>query len=141
MTLSFVPKGCAALIAATVLVVASPAGALPAGGLGQLLDATAKRSSQFESVQYRGQYDGRRSYRSDRYAGNRYRRNDGRNLALGIGGLVIGGILLSEAARSEHRREYSSEWQRCGDTYRSFEPETGMYTGYDGTRRTCPYLR
>lgn len=137
MTPSRVPKACAALIAATFIIVASPAGAMPAGGLGQPHDATR----QFGSVQYRGQYDGRRSYRSDRYAGNRYRRNDGRNLALGIGGLVIGGILLSEAARSEHRREYSSEWQRCGDTYRSFEPETGMYTGYDGTRRTCPYLR
>lgn len=138
MTSFCLPKACAALIAAASLIAASPAGALPAGELRHSISAAAQGSIQFYRVQYRGQYDGRRS---NRYVGNRYRRDGGRNLALGIGGLVIGGILLSEAARSEHRREYSSDWQRCSSTYRSFEPETGMYTGYDGTRRTCPYLR
>jgi BA14K-like protein len=138
MTSFCVPKLCAALIAATSLTVASPAGAVPARVQHSLV-AVAQGIVQFDRVQYRGQYQTRRSNRF--YAGNRYRRDGGRNLALGIGGLVIGGILLSEAARSEHREEHSSDWQRCSETYRSFEPETGMYTGYDGARRTCPYLR
>lgn len=133
-----VPKLCAALIAATSLIFTSPAGSVPAS-VQQSLVTMAQGEVQFDRVQYRGQYQPRRSNRF--YAGNRYRRDGGRNLALGIGGLVIGGILLSEAARSEHRREYSSDWQRCSETYRSFEPETGMYTGYDGARRACPYLR
>lgn len=138
MTSFCITKACAALIATASLIVASPAGALPGGEPRHSISAALQGSIQFDRVQYRGQYDGRRS---NRYVGNRYRRDGGRNLALGIGGLVIGGILLSEAARSEHRHQHGSDWQRCSDTYRSFEPDTGMYTGYDGTRRTCPYLR
>lgn len=64
--------------------------------------------------------------------------NFGRNAGIGIGAAIIGGVILSEAARSAHRRDHGSDWERCAETYRSFEPRTGMYTGYDGVRRTCP---
>ncbi len=128
----------AALCAATLSIAASPVTAAPAGGFVKSLDLAGQSTSLLDQVQYRGQYAGRGNRG---YAGNRYRRNGGRNLALGIGSLIIGGIVLSEAARSEHRRDHSSAWQRCADTYRSFESDTGMYTGYDGERHTCPYLR
>ncbi len=129
----------AALCAASFIMATATVSAAPAGGLARSLDLTGQTSRLLDHVQYRGQYEGSRY---NGYAGNRYRRNnDARNLALGIGGLVIGGIVLSEAARSEHRHTHSSAWQRCAQTYRSFESETGMYTGYDGGRRTCPYLR
>lgn len=29
---------------------------------------------------------------------------------------------------------------RCAATFRSFDPTTGTYTGYDGLKRMCPYL-
>ncbi len=29
---------------------------------------------------------------------------------------------------------------RCTATFRSFDPTTGTYTGYDGLKRMCPYL-
>jgi hypothetical protein len=29
---------------------------------------------------------------------------------------------------------------RCAATFRSFDPRTGTYMGYDGVRRACPYL-
>ena len=87
--------------------------------------------SGVEQVQYRG---GRRGY------GNR-RGGNGAGIALGIGAAIIGGIVLSEAARAEHRTAHGGDWDRCAQTYRSFEPSTGLYTGYDGVRRTCPYLR
>jgi hypothetical protein len=29
---------------------------------------------------------------------------------------------------------------RCEATFRSFDPASGTYMGYDGIRRTCPYL-
>jgi hypothetical protein len=33
---------------------------------------------------------------------------------------------------------WSPEWYRwCGDTYRSFDPDTGTYMGYDGEEHFC----
>ena len=33
---------------------------------------------------------------------------------------------------------WSPEWFRwCGDTYRSFDPDTGTYVGYDGEQHFC----
>lgn len=75
------------------------------------------------------------------YRGSPGRGNFGRNAGAGIAAAIIGGVILSESARATHRRTHSDAWERCQATYRSFEPSTGMYTGYDGVRRTCPYLR
>ena len=33
-----------------------------------------------------------------------------------------------------------SGYGRCAATFRSFDPDTGTYVGYDGVRRRCPYL-
>lgn len=128
----------AALCVAMLGVAVPSVSAAPIAGQAASLLPPNQLSSLLAQVQYRGQYQGRRY---NGYAGNRSRRGNGRNLALGIGGLIIGGIVLSEAARHQHRQEHGSDWQRCADTYRSFEPDTGMYTGYDGARHTCPYLR
>jgi hypothetical protein len=127
----------AALRAATTtpglhLVGAAAASAVSTFGDGQSAERTGQRSTDFDRVQYRGRPYG------DRRGG--YRGNFGRDAGIGIGALIIGGIILSEAARAEHQRDHGDDWQRCADTYRSFEPSTGMYTGYDGIRRTCPYL-
>jgi opacity protein-like surface antigen len=106
----------------------------------------SQTATGIEKVQYRGGYGSYGGYRNDGYRNGGYRggyrggRNYGRNIGLGIGAAVIGGIILSESARAEHRSEHSSDWGRCAETYKSFESDTGMYTGYDGVRRTCPYL-
>jgi hypothetical protein len=84
-----------------------------------------------EQAQYRGR-GANRGYRG---------RSGGGGVAIGLGAAIIGGIILSEAARAEHRSNNGSAWERCAQTYRSFEQNTGMYTGYDGQRHTCPYLR
>lgn len=120
-----------ALCCAALGLAVAPASAHP-GIASHLSGAAAQTSQLVEKAQYRGRYHrGSRGYRSGRF---------GRNAAIGIGGLIIGGVLLSEAARSDHRREHASDWQRCDQQYRSFERDTGMYTGYDGQRRVCPYL-
>jgi BA14K-like protein len=119
---------CAATVCFAALHSGSaPAAALPAIGATRPDMVAVRKVDNIEQVQYRGRYYG-------------HRRNSGRNVALGIGAAIIGGIVLSETARAEHRRDHSSAWDRCAETYRSFEPSTGMYTGYDGVRRTCPYL-
>jgi BA14K-like protein len=96
--------------------------------------ATASQTAVVEQVQYRG----RGGYRGQ--GGNR-RGDGGGGAAIGLGAAIIGGIILSEAARAEHRSNNGGDWERCAQTYRSFERSTGMYTGYDGERHTCPYLR
>jgi hypothetical protein len=122
----------AALSCAALGLTVAPATAQPGLTLTHLNGLAAQDARLTEKAQYRGgYYRGSRGYRSGRY---------GRNAAIGIGGLIVGGILLSEAARSEHRRDHASDWQRCDQQYRSFERDTSMYTGYDGRRRVCPYL-
>jgi hypothetical protein len=122
----------AALCCAALGLTVAPASAQPGLALTPLNGLAAQSTRLVENAQYRGRhYRGSRGYRSGR---------SGRNTAIGIGGLIIGGILLSEAARSDHRRDHASDWQRCDQQYRSFERDTGVYTGYDGRRRVCPYL-
>ena len=124
------PILCAALCATVATIAAAPASAGPGPGNAGSGEPDARVSHLIEQVQYRG-----RGYRGGRSGGN-----FGRNAAIGIGAAIIGGIVLSEAARAEHRQSHGSDWERCAQTYRSFEPSTGLYTGYDGVRRTCPYL-
>jgi BA14K-like protein len=111
--------------------------AQPAVGAARSVVLPASSPDNIQQVQYRSRYYSRGPDGYRRYG---YRRNNGRNIALGIGAAVIGGIVLSEAARAEHRSTHASDWDRCAQTYKSFEPSTGMYTGYDGARHTCPYL-
>jgi hypothetical protein len=76
--------------------------------------------------------------------------NAGRNVALGVGAAVIGGIILSEAARAERRRsrptaeiyeDDDDRRQRCDDKFRSFDWDDGTIVNRDGDRVLCPYLR
>jgi BA14K-like protein len=130
------PFVCALACAALLTGGIAPAIAQPGFGSAPAFVTSANGQQTIEQIQYRGRYYGR----GGGYRNYGYRRNNGRNIALGIGAAIIGGIVLSETGRAEHRRTHSSDWDRCAQTYRSFEPDTGMYTGYDGERHTCPYL-
>lgn len=77
--------------------------------------------------------------------------NTGRNIALGVGAAVIGGILLSESARAERRsrpivveesyEDADDRRQRCDDNFRRFDWDDGTYRNRYGERVRCPYLR
>lgn len=130
MSRAFSILGCAALGVSLALIPEPSAAASSFAGLAEA-NTFSRAPGIVETVQYRG---------SNGYRRGSHGRNYGRNAGLGIGAAIIGGIILSEAARAQHRQEHGGAWERCAQTYRSFEPSTGMYTGYDGERHTCPYL-
>ena len=82
-----------------------------------------------------------RRWRGRRWRGGPRWRRRGRGWGTGIaiGGAILGAIILSEAAKAQHRR--SGAWERCAERYRSFDHETGTIVTYDGDVILCPYLR
>jgi hypothetical protein len=91
------------------------------------------KTADLHTVDYRGHRGGhRRGY-------------GGRGVGLGIAAAIIGGVVISQAARSEGYSRYRQSGynanQRCADRYGSFDPRSGTYLGYDGERHVCPYLR
>ena len=70
------------------------------------------------------------SYRGDRY----YRHNDN-GAALGLlGGLAAGAIIGGMFAGQPRTQGW---YDYCARTYRSFNPQTGTYRGYDGRDHPC----
>ncbi len=121
-----------AAIALTLL--AAPAAAAPFGGA-LLGDAAAQTTLGEDSLAVQVQY--RRSPRGGPprgdHRGGGGRGDDGAGVAAGIlGGLLLGAIIANEAQRSNRSVEY------CMRRFRSYDPRSGTYLGYDGYRHRCP---
>jgi hypothetical protein len=95
---------------------------------------------QIEQVQYRGW----RGHRGHRYGyGYRHR---GYGVGAGVAGLaagaIIGGAIAnSQASQSNYYEGRSSSdgaLQYCIQRFKSFDPQSGTYLGYDGNRHACP---
>jgi len=74
---------------------------------------------------------------NDRRYSYRYRdrdRFDGDNAAALVFGLAAGAIAGGIASQG-----YPGSYERCAATYRSFNPNTWTYLGYDGYYHRCPY--
>lgn len=82
------------------------------------------------------------------YPGGYYYRdrdNTGAAVAAGIAGLAVGTIIGSAASSNTGTVTYRSapepwshDWYRyCSAKYRSFDPGSGTYLGYDGRRHFC----
>ena len=98
---------------------------------------------------------GRRHYRHHHHPGH----SGGDALAAGIAGLAVGAIVGGVLSQPTHARPvyvaprtyyrpapvyryslepWSPEWYRaCSIRYRSFDPRSGTYLGYDGYRHFC----
>jgi len=132
------PKSCALPQILTAVMVAfsglnvqaMPLGAAASNGL-VLMNSEAP--SVLEQVQYRrdrgrwnqgpGRYQGRGSHGDD----------TGAMIGAGILGLIIGGMIASEAQRQQQQ---SSAY--CVQRFRSYDPQSMTYLGYDGLRHPCP---
>ena len=51
-----------------------------------------------------------------------------------VAGAVIGGVIVSRAYRGPG---YNNWLAYCSSRYRSFDPRTGTFMGYDGLRHPC----
>jgi hypothetical protein len=108
----------------------NPASALPlSGAAGALLATSQVEDRSLTEVQFR-RY---RPYRGGYYV---RRRGDGAAAAAIIGSIIIGGIIASEAARQNYY--YNSAIAYCMRRFRSYDPYSRTFLGYDGYRHPCP---
>ncbi|HZH11360.1 MAG TPA: BA14K family protein [Microvirga sp.] len=97
---------------------------------------------QYRRYYYRGapRYVERRYYdRPYRYGYRRYDR--GNALAAGALGLATGAIIGGAIANSQAQAAPAyggSTHAYCAQRYRSYDPASGTYLGYDGMRHPCP---
>lgn len=88
----------------------------------------------------RGYYGPARGYygRPGYYSGSGY--NAGAAAAAGIAGLAAGAIVGGAIASQQGApvAQSNGDWiAYCSSKYRSFDPSSGTYLGYDGNRYTC----
>ncbi|MGO4570751.1 BA14K family protein [Microvirga sp. 2TAF3] len=80
----------------------------------------------------RGYYYGRPGY---------YRRDYGSAAAAGAIGLATGAIIGGAIAQSQAAPVYTSPngaVAYCAQRFKSYDPASGTYLGYDGLRHACP---
>ena len=83
-------------------------------------------------------YDRNYSYRrGDRrnYSRYRHRRNNGAPLAAGIIGFALGAAVAN--SYSAPRYSGGTDYDYCARKYRSWDPYSKTYLGYDGRRHYC----
>jgi hypothetical protein len=87
--------------------------------------------SYWDSRRGRGYYD--RTY-------GRYRRDDSAAVAAGFLGLALGAAIAGSANERSYAETHRGEaaWiASCQQRYRSFDPASGTYLGFDGYRHYC----
>jgi hypothetical protein len=118
------------LLGAGLLALPVPAGAAPISGAmsaGLASQAQSGGDPLLIQVQHRPHGGG-----GHRGGGHRGGGGNGGAVAAGIlGGLFLGAIIANQAQRS-NAVEY------CMRRYRSYDPRSGTYLGYDGYRHPCP---
>ena len=110
----------AALLMAPPVVQAAPI----SGNTFTGVQAGKDNAAPLVEVQYRRRYRNHRSYR-------RNHNNGGAVAAGAIIGLAAGAI-AANAAAGNNAVGY------CSQRYRSYDPGSGTYLGYDGYRHPCP---
>lgn len=143
----------AAVLSAASLTLAAPASA-QVGRFDPGLHSLA-RSPRFTTVQFRhggGFHHGRFHHRwphrfgrggYGRHYGRHYRHRHGGGFGVGAGiaglaaGAIIGGALAAQAAPA-YRGPGGKAVAYCSRKFRSYDPSSGTYLGYDGNRHACP---
>jgi hypothetical protein len=80
-----------------------------------------------------------RGWNNGRYYNNRgWNGNNWVGPAIGLGaGVIIGSMLAAPRYAPPARAYYGDRNAYCAQKYRSYNPYTGTYTGYDGRQHYC----
>ena len=124
----------AILAGATAIASLQPVVAAPL----MVSPVTGQSAANVETVQYR------RGHRGPgwRHHGGWHRRHHGwrhgyyGNGAAAFGGLAAGAIIGSAIANSQARAADADAY--CSQRFKSYDPASGTYLGYDGNRHPCP---
>lgn len=123
---------------------AEAAVARPDGVAAHAVAAHAEAGAPVEAVQFRHRggrpYVYRHGYRGDRgyrdYGYHRRRGRVGAAIAGGVVGLAAGAIVGN--ALAQQRASGDAAVRSCAARFRSYDPASGTYLGYDGARHPCP---
>ena len=154
MRLTFIAAVGAATLGSASLAQAAPAprllrsrrGGDGAGSVGRVATDYAQYRGRGRYYAGRGYY-GRPAITAARYYGRPYgyyRRDYGGAAAAGVAGLaagaLIGGAIASQQApvAPAYGAADPNTVAYCSQRYRSYDPASGTYLGYDGLRRPCP---
>ena len=110
------------------LCAAIPAQAVPLSAASSGIVTAATDAATVTQVQYR---------RGPRHHGpprHHHRRGGGDGGAVAAG--VLGGLLLGAIIAGQAQQQRSVDY--CRQRYRSYDPYSGTYLGYDGRRHPCP---
>jgi hypothetical protein len=103
----------------------------------QMATDVAGSNELLTTVQYRRNWGGHRYYRN---YGWRYR---DRGWAPGLGAGLAAGAIVGGALAAAPRGYYgpgvtADDVAYCSQRYKSYDPASGTYLGYDGVRHPCP---
>ncbi len=130
MSINFASKAMVIVIV-LALSTAIPAHAVPLSAASSGFMTAGANLTTVDQVQYR-RGGGPRHYGPPRHHGGRRGGDDGGAIAAGVlGGLLLGAIIANQA-----QQQRSVEY--CMQRYRSYDPYSRTYLGYDGLRHPCP---
>lgn len=131
----------AAIVATSGLLVPGIAQAQSADGSYQVAQNWDRPNGWRGGPHYNGNrgYYGRPNYYGPRRGytyrnGYYYNNNTGAAVAAGVIGLAAGAMIAGAA----NQNRYDNNVSYCSQRYRSYNPNTGTYTGYDGYQHPCP---
>ena len=112
------------LVTAVMATACTPVLAAP------LSPAAISQSAQVQQVQYRHWH----GHGGHRWGGWHRPHYYGSGAAV-LGGLAAGAVIGGAIANSQGRANADAY---CSQRYRSYDPGSGTYLGYDGMRHPCP---
>ncbi|OSI60283.1 BA14K family protein [Bradyrhizobium canariense] len=120
-------------VAVAVLALAIPVGTTAQAAPMLAASGMAKNHASLVEVQWRhGRHHGwHRHHWRDGYR-HRYSRGWGPALGGFVAGAAIGSAVANSRAQAAENNAY------CSQRYKSYDPSSGTYMGYDGIRHPCP---